>query len=109
MGQIPKLDVNTATMIIPASIASDGDYLYVAHGDKGPDAKVRAEVSVYSLSDGRKIGWIIPGAETTTSPGRLTSRDAGAQAQDDGSCVIAVVENGGGKAWFATGGPDATT
>ena len=99
LGQIPKLDVNTATMIIPASIASDGDYLYVAHGDKGPDAKVRAEVSVYSLSDGRKIGWIIPGAETNNFSGAIDVNIAiQARKLSDGSRVIAVEENGGGKA-----------
>ena len=86
-------------MIIPASIASDGDYLYVAHGDKGPDAKVRAEVSVYSLSDGRKIGWIIPGAETNNFSGAIDVNIAiQARKLSDGSRVIAVEENGGGKA-----------
>ncbi len=97
-GLIPSLDVNTAEMTIPASIASDGDYLYVAHGDKGPDARVRAEVTVYGLSDGRKVGWIVPGPETNRFSGAIDVNIAiQARKLADGTRIITVEENGGGK------------
>jgi len=87
---------------LPTGIAVDGntenDYFYVNYLDNGPDAKVRGEITVYSMRDGRKVGWIIPGDETNHFSGAtdlLVSMQV--SKRSDGTRVITMEENGGAK------------
>ncbi|MBS1207807.1 MAG: repeat containing protein [Proteobacteria bacterium] len=92
------LQTDTSKMVLPNVFAADVDYLYVGYIDNGPDAKVRGEITVYSMVDGHKVGWIVPGAETNHFAGNFDMR-IGIQVRKmaDGSRVITAEENGGGK------------
>lgn len=93
-----NLDVNTSTMVLPFSFAADADYLYVVYLDNGLDAKVRGEVTIYSLTTGAKVGWIKPDASTAYYSGAI-DLVVGIQvrALNDGTRLICVEENGAGK------------
>lgn len=89
---------DTTKMVLPTNIAADPDYLYVGCIDRGPDAKVRGEITVYSMKDGKKVGWIVPGPETNGFSGNF-DMVIGIQVRKlaDGTRVILAEENGGGK------------
>lgn len=89
---------DTSKMVLPTTFAADADYLYVGYIDNGPDAKVRGEITVYSMVDGHKVGWIVPGAETNHFAGNFDML-IGIQVRKlaDGTRVITAEENGGGK------------
>lgn len=95
----PDINRNDTTkMVLPTNIAADPDYLYVGYIDRGPDAKVRGEITVYSMKDGTKVGWIVPGPETNGFSGNF-DMVIGIQVRKlaDGTRVILAEENGGGK------------
>jgi len=85
-------------MILPCVFAADADYLYVGYMQNGLDAKVRGEITIYSMVDGRKVGWIVPGAETNHFAGNFDMK-MGIQVRKlaDGTRIIVAEENGGGK------------
>ena len=85
-------------MVLPMTFAADQDYLYVVCLDIGPDAGVRGEVTVYSLQDGHKVGWIVPNADTNFScAGSDLNVGVQVSAQADGTRVICVEDDGNGK------------
>ena len=90
--------IDTSKMVLPNVIAADADYLYVGYIDNGPDAKVRGEITVYSMVDGHKVGWIVPGAVTNHYAGNFDML-VGLQVRKlaDGTRVITAEENGAGK------------
>ena len=85
-------------MVLPNVFAADADYIYVGYIENGLDAKVRGEITVYSMVDGHKVGWILPGPETNYRVGNFDMRH-GIQVRKlaDGSRVIVTEENGAGK------------
>lgn len=92
------LQTDTTKMVLPNVFASDGDYIYVGYIDNGPDAKVRGEITVYSMVDGHKVGWIVPGAETNYFAGNFDMRHGiQVRKQVDGTRIIVAEENGAGK------------
>jgi hypothetical protein len=92
------LDQGTASMVLPMTFAADKDYLYVVCLDIGPDARVRGEVTVYSLQDGHKVGWIVPNADTNFAcAGSDLNIGVQVSAQADGTRVICVEDDGNGK------------
>jgi hypothetical protein len=92
------LDQGTASMVLPMTFAADKDYLYVVCLDIGPDARVRGEVTVYSLQDGHKVGWIVPNADTNFAcAGSDLTIGVQVSAQADGTRVICVEDDGNGK------------
>ena len=92
------LYTDTTKMVLPNVFAADADYIYVGYIDNGPDAKVRGEITVYSMVDGHKAGWIVPGAETNHFAGNFDMK-VGIQVRKlaDGTRIIVAEENGGGK------------
>jgi len=92
------LHTDTSKMVLPNVFAADADYLFVGYIDRGPDAKVRGEITVYSMVDGHKVGWIVPGAETNHYAGNFDMRH-GIQVRKlaDGTRIITAEENGAGK------------
>ncbi len=60
--------------------------------------EVRGEITVYSMKDGTKVGWIVPGPETNGFSGNF-DMVIGIQVRKlaDGTRVILAEENGGGK------------
>ena len=92
------LDQGTASMVLPMTFAADKDYLYVVCLDIGPDARVRGEVTVYSLQDGHKVGWIVPNADTNFAcAGSDLTIGVQVAVQKDGTRVICVEDDGSGK------------
>ena len=115
------LDQGTASMVLPMTFAADNDYLYVVCLDIGPDVGVRGEVTVYSLQDGHKVGWIVPNADTNFAcAGSDLTIGVQVAVQADGTRVICVEDDGSGKvmvyrwtppalgSYPSTTGPDAT-
>jgi hypothetical protein len=92
------LQTDTTKMVLPNVFAVDADYIYVGYIDNGPDAKVRGEITVYSMVDGHKVGWIVPGAETNHFAGNFDMK-VGIQVRKlaDGTRIITAEEDGGGK------------
>jgi hypothetical protein len=92
------LQTDTTKMVLPNVFAADADYIYVGYIDNGPDAKVRGEITVYSMVDGHKVGWIVPGAETNHFAGNFDMK-VGIQVRKlaDGTRIITAEEDGGGK------------
>jgi hypothetical protein len=92
------LQTDTSKMVLPNVFAVDADYIYVGYIDNGPDKKVRGEITVYSMIDGHKVGWIVPGAETNHFAGNFDMK-VGIQVRKlaDGTRIITAEENGGGK------------
>lgn len=92
------LDHNSSGMTLPFTFAADEDYIYVAYLDRGLDDRRRGTVTVYRLSDGSKVGWFGPGAVTNHYSG---TQDMMISLQvkklPDGTRIICVEENGGGK------------
>jgi len=92
------LQTDTSKMVLPVTMAADADYIYVGYIDRGPDAKVRGEITVYSMIDGHKVGWIVPGAETNHFSGNFDMHAAiQVRKLADGTRIITAEENGGGK------------
>ena len=92
------LDQGTASMVLPMTFAADKDYLYVVCLDIGPDVRVRGEVTVYSLQDGHKVGWIVPNADTNFAcAGSDLTIGVQVSEQADGTRVICVEDDGSGK------------
>ena len=92
------LDQGTASMVLPMTFAADNEYLYVVCLDIGPDVRVRGEVTVYSLQDGHKVGWIVPNADTNFAcAGSDLTIGVQVAVQDDGTRVICVEDDGSGK------------
>jgi len=93
-----RLDQGTAEMSLPSCLAADAEYLYVAYLDGGRDEHVRGEVTVYDLRDGHEVGWLKPTADTNFTCG-ATDLLVGLQVvkRADGSRVICLEDNGGGK------------
>jgi hypothetical protein len=111
---LPRLDVNTYDMVLPAGFTADSEFVYVAHGDRGPDAvcvdlegskgpkggtmKCRGEISVLSLATGERIGHLAPdssvgwyaGATDIFHPLTVTVRA-------DGQRIVFAEEDGKGK------------
>ncbi len=111
---LPRLDVNTYDMILPAGFTADSEFVYVAHGDRGPDAlcidlegskgpkggtmRCRGEISVLSLATGERIGHLAPdstvgwyaGATDIFHPLTVTVRS-------NGERVVFAEEDGKGK------------
>lgn len=86
------------SMVLPTVVAADEDYLYVGYIENGLDAHVRGEITVYSMVDGHKIGWIVPGEDTNHFSGNFDMR-IGIQVRKlaDGTRIITAEEGGGGK------------
>jgi hypothetical protein len=95
---ITHTDTDTSKMVLSNVFAADADYIYVGYIDNGPDAKVRGEITVYSMVDGHKVGWIVPGAETNHFAGNFDMK-VGIQVRKlaDGTRIITAEEDGGGK------------
>lgn len=95
---ITHTDTVTSKMVLSNVFAADADYIYVGYIDNGPDAKVRGEITVYSMVDGHKVGWIVPGAETNHFAGNFDMK-VGIQVRKlaDGTRIITAEEDGGGK------------
>lgn len=91
----PKL---VPLMVLPCTFAADAEYLYVGYMENGLDAKVRGEITIYSMVDGRKVGWIVPSAEANRFAGNFDMK-IGIQVRKlaDGTRIIVAEENGGGK------------
>ena len=85
-------------MVLPCVFAADADYLYVGYMQNGLDAPVRGEITVYSMVDGHKVGWMVPGAETNHFAGNFDMK-MGIQVRKlgDGTRIIVAEENGAGK------------
>ncbi len=103
-----RLDQGTAEMALPSCLAVDDEYLYVAYLDGGRDEHMRGEVTVYDLRDGHQVGWMTPTADTNFECG-ATDLLVGLQVakRADGSRVICLEDNGGGKVmvyhWIPSG------
>ena len=94
----PKLDTNTAGMTLPTAFTADEDYVYVMYVDRGLDARVRGEITVYDARDGHKVGWIVPGDETGRYSGATDLRCAiNVATRANGEKIIMAEENGAGK------------
>jgi len=101
------LDQNSANMTLPFSFTADTNFIYVTYLDKGLDARVRGEVTVYDAHDGHKVGWLIPGAETGNFAGAVDLVNGiNAFTQNDGSELVMVEEDGAGKVMVYRWCPD---
>ncbi|MBK9614082.1 MAG: hypothetical protein IPO35_00715 [Uliginosibacterium sp.] len=59
---------------------------------------MRGEITIYSMQDGRKIGWIVPSADTNHFSGNFDMKVAiQVRKLADGTRIIVAEENGGGK------------
>ena len=85
-------------VVFPCVFAADADYLYVGYMQNGLDTPNRGEITVYSMVDGHKLGWMVPGEETNHFSGNFDMK-MGIQVRKlaDGTRVIVAEENGGGK------------
>ncbi|MBK9393544.1 MAG: hypothetical protein IPN40_06465 [Uliginosibacterium sp.] len=91
-------DAQRAAAVLPCVFAADAEYLYVGYMENGPDAKVRGEITIYSMLDGRKIGWIVPSADTNHFSGNFDMKVAiQVRKLADGTRIIVAEEGGGGK------------
>lgn len=93
-----RLDVNTADLVLPMSFAADSDIVVVGYLDRGRDARVRGELTVYDARDGHRIGWILPGEEVGGRAGAIDLPYAlSISSTPDGMKTILAEEDGFGK------------
>ena len=104
-----QLDINTATMTIPFTFTADTNFVYVTYLDKGRDARVRGEVTVYDAHDGHEVGWLAPDSGTGYFSGAADLVNAlNATTQTDGHEIVMVEEDGAGKVMVYRWCPDGT-
>lgn len=93
-----SLDQNTGNMILPISFTADSEYVYLTYLDKGPDAKVRGEITVLDGKTGSKVGWIVPTAAVDSFSGAIDLPNAiNVKVLSDKTRMLYVEEDGKGK------------
>ncbi len=93
-----KLDSNTAAMTLPFGFTADSDYVYVGYLDRGRDARVRGEITIYDARDAKQVGWVAPGELTGNHSGTMDiPYPLNVRTRKDGRKVLFVEDDGFGK------------
>lgn len=112
---IPRLDVNTADMLLPAGVTADSDYVYAVYGDRGPDGecidlegmftgtrgapmRCRAEISVSDAHTGQRLGWMAVDSSLGWYSGAIDiPHPINVATRPNGERIVFVEEDGKGK------------
>lgn len=113
-GIIPRLDVNTYDMLLPAGMAADTEYAYIAYVDRGPSTlcidvegtrgakgsimKCRGEIAVFELATGKRMGSLAPDSSVAWYAGATDlNHPINVVVRGDGERIVLAEEDGKGK------------